>query len=99
MSSEMLVQNVEIMDSHFRFQCPVKEAALLQQCAQYVDAKLREIKSQGKVVHLDQIATMTAVNIAHELLTEREERARYIDAMGAEIRDLRKKLERALAAA
>nr|BFE93149.1 hypothetical protein GCM10020185_36850 [Pseudomonas brassicacearum subsp. brassicacearum] len=36
--------------------------------ARYLDGKMREIRSSGKVIGADRIAVMAALNITHDLL-------------------------------
>jgi cell division protein ZapA len=38
---------------------------------EYLDRKMREIRDAGKVVGVERIAIMAALNITHELLTMR----------------------------
>ena len=46
----------------------------MKQSARYLDARMREIRSAGKVIGADRIAVMAALNIAHEMLSERTAR-------------------------
>ena len=38
---------------------------------EYLDRKMREIRDAGKVIGVERIAIMAALNITHELLTMR----------------------------
>ncbi|GAB4129023.1 MAG: cell division protein ZapA [Sideroxydans sp.] len=63
--------NVRILDREFRVACPADERAELEDAVAYLDRKMREIRDAGKIVSVERIAIMAALNIAHELLTTR----------------------------
>jgi cell division protein ZapA len=62
---------VSILGRSFRIACAPEEAEQVRQAADYLDAKMREIRDAGKVVGHERIAVMAALNITHELLTLR----------------------------
>jgi cell division protein ZapA len=62
---------VKILDRDLRVSCPEEERAELLDAVSYLDKKMREIRDGGKVVSVERIAIMAALNIAHELLTTR----------------------------
>lgn len=61
--------NVSILDREFRVVCPPEERDELMASVAYLDKKMREISEAGKIVSVERIAIMAALNIAHELLT------------------------------
>lgn len=63
--------DVSIMGREFRVACPADEQDELLQAVSYLDRKMREIRDSGKVIGVERIAIMAALNIAHELLTTR----------------------------
>jgi len=63
--------DVVILDQEFRVACPEDERAELLETVAYLDKKMREVRDTGKVVTLERIAIMAALNITHELLTTR----------------------------
>lgn len=71
MSSTMETVTVTILDRPFQVSCPSEERAELEQSARHLDTRMREIRSAGKVIGVDRIAVMAALNIAHEMLAER----------------------------
>ena len=63
--------DVTIMGREFRVPCPeVEQPALLESVA-YLDKKMRDIRDAGKVIGVERIAIMAALNIAHEFLSTR----------------------------
>ena len=72
-AAKTTVKNVEvqILDRPYRVACPDDERESLMASVAYVDQKMREIKSAGKIAGADRIAVMAALNIAHELLSSK----------------------------
>lgn len=69
--SEVRGLDVSIMGREFRVACPEGEQEELLAAVAYLDRKMREIRDSGKVIGVERIAIMAALNIAHELLTMR----------------------------
>ena len=63
---------VHILDKEYCIACPADERANLESAARYLDGKMREIRSSGKVIGADRIAVMAALNITHDLLHKQE---------------------------
>lgn len=61
--------DVAIMGREFRVSCPETEKRSLLEAAAYLDRKMREIRDAGKVIGVERIAIMAALNIAHDYLT------------------------------
>ena len=60
---------ITIMGRDFRVACAEHEQAGLLQAVDYLNKKMLEIRDHGKVIGLERIAIMAALNIAHEMLT------------------------------
>jgi cell division protein ZapA len=73
--------DVTIMGREFRVACPDNEKQSLQEAAAYLDRKMREIRESGKVIGVERIAIMAALNITHDYLA-----ARPADPDAAEMR-------------
>ena len=89
---------VHIMDKEYCISCPPEERSNLENAARYLDRKMREIRSSGKVIGADRIAVMAALNITHDLL-HKEERP-DIQASGStreQVRDLLDRVDLVLA--
>jgi cell division protein ZapA len=67
--SEAKSLQVTIMGRDFRVACPEEEQAGLLEAVDYLNKKMLDIRDGGKVIGLERIAIMAALNIAHELLT------------------------------
>ena len=56
------------MDKEYQISCPADEEEALLRSARYLSEQMMEIRSTGKVVGVDRVAVMAALNIANELL-------------------------------
>ena len=73
MSEERISRvSVRLLDREYQVACPVEERSDLLDSAEYLDGKMREIRDSGKVVGLDRIAVIAALNIANELIKQRK---------------------------
>ena len=71
MSKEPKGLDVNIMGREFRVSCTEEERRELLKAVDYLNAKMREIRDTGKVIGVERIAIMAALNIAHEYLSTR----------------------------
>ena len=60
--------DVNIMGREFTVACSDEERAGLLEAVNYLDKKMHDIRDTGKVVGIDRIAIMAALNMSHELL-------------------------------
>ena len=67
--SESKSLQITIMGRDFRVACAEHEQAGLLQAVDYLNKKMLEIRDSGKVIGLERIAIMAALNIAHEFLS------------------------------
>jgi cell division protein ZapA len=67
--SEAKSLQVAIMGREFRVACAEEEQAKLLEAVDYLNRKMLEIRDGGKVIGLERIAIMAALNIAHEMLS------------------------------
>jgi cell division protein ZapA len=91
-------ERAHLIDKEYSIICPQEERSNLVSAARYLDGKMREIRSSGKVIGADRIAVMAALNITHDLL-HKEERP-DIQASGStreQVRDLLDRVDLVLA--
>jgi cell division protein ZapA len=60
--------SVRILDKEYQVACPASERTDLLDSAEILNAKMREIRDSGRIVGLDRIAVMAALNMANDLL-------------------------------
>jgi cell division protein ZapA len=73
MNPEVSTLDVFILDKAYKIASPLAEQDNLRRAAQYLDRKMREIRGSGKVLGLERIAVIAALNITHELLSLRQQ--------------------------
>jgi cell division protein ZapA len=64
---------VKILDKEYQVACPQEQEAELAVSAKYLDKQMRGIRDSGKVIGLERIAVMAALNISYELLQASEQ--------------------------
>jgi cell division protein ZapA len=69
MSADSKGLQINVMGREFRVACPEDEQKGLLEAVDYLNKKMNEIRDNGKVIGLERIAIMAALNIAHELLS------------------------------
>lgn len=87
---------VRILEKEYHVACPAEEKSALLASAELLNEKMREIRDTGKVVGLDRVAVMAALNLANELLETRGKDAELKDIVGLRIRSMRNRLDDAL---
>jgi cell division protein ZapA len=88
--------SVRLLDREYQVACPADERSDLLDSAEYLDAKMREVRDSGKVVGLDRIAVISALNIANELIKLRRNGSAVESDVGTKLRALRERVESAL---
>jgi cell division protein ZapA len=88
--------SVRLLDREYQVACPAEERSDLLDSAEYLDAKMREVRDSGKVVGLDRIAVISALNLANELIKLRRQGTALDGDVGARLRTLRERVEAAL---
>lgn len=97
MSSEVKGLDVTIMGREFRVACPEDEQQALLTSVEYLDKKMREIRDAGKVIGVERIAIMAALNIAHELLGTRLTSSFDVGEFKSRINSMQARIEQAMA--
>ncbi|ADJ27506.1 cell division protein ZapA [Nitrosococcus watsonii] len=86
---------LHILGKEYRVVCPPGEEEALLTAARYLSQKMEEIKAGGKIIGVERVAVMSALNIAHELLRE-QSRKEGERELNERIKSLRHKVEAVL---
>ncbi len=86
MNQKSKTLDVTIMGRTYKVACSEEERNALLSAVAYLDRKMGEIKSTGRVGSAERIAVMAALNITHELLSSRN------NASGFDIEGLRRRM-------
>ena len=68
MTQQLAQVSVRILDKEYQVACPAEERTDLLDSAEILNDKMREIRDSGRIVGLDRIAVMAALNMANDLI-------------------------------
>ena len=85
-----------ILEKDYQIACPVEERSDLLDSAEFLNSRMREIRDSGKVVGLDRIAVIAALNMANELIRLKKSDTNLESEVGGRLRILRERVESAL---
>ena len=89
--------SVRILEKEYFVACPHEERSDLLDSAEFLNSKMKEIRDSGKVVGLDRIAVIAALNLANELLRLHNKDRIAEEEFGGRIRAMRERIDGALA--
>jgi cell division protein ZapA len=87
---------IRILEKEYHVACPAEEKASLVASAELLNNKMREIRDSGKVVGLDRVAVMAALNLANELIKVQSQDEELKNIVGLRMRAMREHLDSAL---
>jgi cell division protein ZapA len=90
--------SVRILEKEYQVACPASERTDLLDSAEMLNARMREIRDTGKIVGLDRIAVMAALNIANDLLRFQARDRAIEGSLGNRLKVLSDRVETALGA-
>ena len=67
--------HITVLDRSFHIKCAESDISSLYESATYLDRKMRNTANKSKVMGLDQIAIITALNIIHEFFNKKNTHA------------------------
>ena len=68
MTQQLAQVSVRILDKEYQVACPAEERTDLLDSAEILNYQLREIRDSGRIVGLDRIAVLAALNMANDLI-------------------------------
>jgi cell division protein ZapA len=89
--------SVRILEKEYAMVCPYEERSALLDSAEFLNARMREVRDSGKVVGSDRIAVMVALNLANEYLRLKAREAKLEGETSGRVRQLRERVEAELA--
>jgi len=88
--------SVRILEKEYFVACAAEERTALLDSAELLTVRMKEIRDSGKVVGLDRIAVMAALNLAHEVIKLRSQDHGSEQQTSLRLRALRERVEAAL---
>jgi cell division protein ZapA len=96
MTQQQAQVSVRIMEKEYVIACPYEERTALLDTAEFLNRRMREVRDSGKVVGLDRIAVMVALNLANELMRLKNHDAKLENDATGRVRALRERVEGAI---
>jgi cell division protein ZapA len=96
MSKEPEAIKIHILDKEYLVACPEGEQDALLASAKFLNQKMHDIRESGKVVGIDRIAVMTALNLAHEVVGAIGSERSEFESYGMRLEKLNSRIEKAL---
>ncbi len=96
MSKENRGLDVNIMGREFRVSCTDDDRRDLLKAVDYLNTKMREIRDSGKVIGVERIAIMAALNIAHEYLSSRTDGGFDVGEFKRKIQSMQSRIDQAM---
>ena len=85
--------SITILDKEYLISCPESERDQLYSAAKLLNQKLLELKNSGKVIGTERMAVMTALNLASELLSHKQQDTVYNDRVDSTLKRLYSKID------
>jgi cell division protein ZapA len=87
---------VRILEKEYIVACGADERSDLIDSAEFLNKRMKEIRDSGKIIGLDRIAVMAALNLAHEVIKMRARDTGLEHETGHRLKVLRERVESAL---
>lgn len=91
--------NVRLLDREFLVGCQPEEREALLAAAQLLDARMREIRGNNRMVALERVAVLAALNLAAELQAVKRDGGGREAELRRGIADMNRKLDHLLESA
>ena len=88
MTTESNTLTVSIVGKDYQVACPAGEEQSLREAARYLHTLMESIRSSGRVVGLDRVAVMAALNVCNELLQSKSKHAEAHDLVTERVQKL-----------
>lgn len=85
--------NVRVLDREFTVGCEPGQQEKLMAAAQFLDARMREVRGGNRTAALDRIAVLTALNMAAELLQGKQQGGAQDQQISRALGEMNRKLD------
>ena len=98
MNAENKTLTVSIVGKDYQVACPAGEEESLREAAHYLHTLMESIRASGRVVGLDRLAVMAALNVSNELLQSKNLQAAAQAKAAAQVQTLSDRVADAISA-
>ncbi|WKE65118.1 cell division protein ZapA [Gallaecimonas kandeliae] len=98
MAEHSLQETLEIvvLGRRLKVACPKGQEPALQEAAWELDERLKKLRTHSDLCNREQLLTLVALNLSHELRLAEAKSREYADAMDSKIKVLQDTIEQAL---
>lgn len=96
MSDKTISTTIEILGKIYPIRCLESELSGLQQAASYLNKRMQEVQSSGKVINIERIAIISALNIAYQFLQFDQQKNSLVHNVNKRLGQLQERLDHAL---
>ena len=96
MSDDREVLTLRILDKEYRISCPPKERESLVAAARELNERMREMRGSAKVLGVERMAVMAALNVIHEREQIRSRQLGVLDLAQEAVDRIESKLDAAI---
>ncbi|MGL4734884.1 MAG: cell division protein ZapA [Enterovibrio sp.] len=90
------VVEIRILGRLMRVNCPEGQQQVLLHAAKEFDKRLQQLSEKTKVTNIEQLVTIAALNLSHEIYTERQKQNENIRQIEWRLAKLEKNISQAL---
>ncbi len=87
---------VRLLEKEFRVGCPKEHERALKEAGEYLDKHMRQIRQSGRVIGIERIMFMAALNITYEFLSLKQKTLTNEKEFSERIRLLQDQIDAAL---
>lgn len=85
--------HIQIFGTLYPIKCAPSEVDALQKTAYFLEEKMNAVRNGNGTLTLDRVAVITALNLAHELMTYEEKSHQAAENMNQRLQDLQDKID------
>lgn len=96
MNDKIISTSIELLGKIYPIRCLESELAGLQAAATYLNQQMQDVQNSGKVINLERIAIISALNIAHQFLQFDQQKSHLVMSINKKIGQMQERLDSAL---
>jgi len=99
-TEDLINEPIKIFDRTYHIKCKLEEVEALHMTADFLDEEMRKISRMNHIKSTDQVAVLTSLNLAHELLnlkeTSTQPSSSFMNTLRKRLIDLQKRINETL---
>lgn len=93
---KLINTTIAILGKLYPIRCPESEVASLQEAANFLNREMTNVQESGKVINLERIAIIAALNITHQYLQIEQHKNSLSIKINQRIKELQDKLDKTI---